>query len=612
MTLRARDLFRPTTATPPPGPYDTRGPSAPSARARPARTAPSDVALIRKPWPQDAGQSARPAFVGPGARTYGELAAQVAAVASGLLGLGAEVGDRVAIWADKQPRYAEAILAALHAGCAYVPLDGGQPVARVRTILADAEPVVLVTDSRRLTALADRPLPASVRAVVLTDDEPPRPDGGGPDRTRRRAPSGGAPRPPAVQGWSAFTSSAAGHVVLLPSLERDDLAAILYTSGSTGTPKGVRITYRNLACFIRWAREELDVGPGDVFAGHASFNFDLSTFDLFTALSAGAGLWIVPDAATRDVGALAAGIRAHGVSVWYSVPSVLHLLTASGALTADTARSLRYVLFAGEVFPMPQLRALAARLAPDTGLYNLYGPTETNVCTYHRVRAQDLSRHEPVPIGTPLPGAEVSVVDDAGRVVTGPDAFGELVVEGDCVTPGYWRRESEPAAASHRRGRHHTGDLVGLDDGALVYRGRKDRMVKLAGHRVELGEIEAAVLRHPGIAHAAVVVTAGGTGSDTGNGSPTGPDAGNGSPSGSGTGDGSSVALYFTLSGSTPRPGLIELKRHCARYLPRYMVPRTATCLDELPRNANGKTDYRRLGGAAPAPATAPRAVPGK
>ncbi|WP_239589898.1 amino acid adenylation domain-containing protein [Streptomyces aureoverticillatus] len=563
----------------------------------PDHTRLSDVALIRGPWPQSAEQAARPALVGPGGRTYEQLAAHVAAVAAGLLGLGAEVGDRVAIWTDKQARYAEAILAALHAGCAYVPLDGGQPVARVETILADAEPVALVTDRGRLAALAGRPLPASVRVVVLTDE--------GPAEETVPEPASGTAAVPVIE-WSAFTSSAAGHVVLLPPLERDDLAAILYTSGSTGTPKGVRVTYRNLACFIRWARDELDVGPGDVFANHASFNFDLSTFDLFTALSAGAGVWIVPDAQTRDVGALAAGIREHRVSVWYSVPSVLHLLTVSGALTDETVRGLRYVLFAGEVFPIPQLRSLYEQLVPGTGLYNLYGPTETNVCTYHRVRPGDLSRHEPVPIGTALPGAKVSVVDDAGRALPGPGAFGELVVEGDCVTPGYWRRDSEPAAAGHRRGRHATGDLVSQEDGALVYRGRKDRMVKLAGHRVELGEIEAAVLRHPGIAQAAAVVPdpAGGSGTSDPDGSDTG---------GSGTGgSGTGIALYFTLNGRTPRPGLIELKRHCARYLPRYMVPRTATCLDELPRNANGKTDYQRLGGAAPASAPAPRAVPGE
>ncbi|QDQ14789.1 amino acid adenylation domain-containing protein [Streptomyces spectabilis] len=538
------------------------------------RAALSDVALIRKPWPLDAEQSARPAFVGHRPRTYGAFAAHVAAVASGLLGVGAAVGDRVAIWLDKQPRYAEAILGALHAGCAYVPLDGGQPVARVETILADAEPVALFTDRRRLAALSGRQLPSSLRVIVLADE-------------REEAPADVPPHTPGapLHDWAAFTSAAAGHVVLLPHLERDDLAALLYTSGSTGTPKGVRISYRNLAAFIRWAREELDVGSGDVFAGHASFNFDLSTFDLFTALSVGAAVWIVPDEQARDVGALAAGIREHGVTVWYSVPSVLHLLTVSGALTPETARGLRYVLFAGEVFPMPHLRALAALLPDTAGLYNLYGPTETNVCTYHRVRPDDLSRQEPVPIGTPLPGARVSVVDAAGRVVTGQDACGELVVEGDCVTPGYWRRESEPAAAGHRQGRHATGDLVSHDGTSLVYRGRKDRMVKLAGYRVELGEIEAAVLRHPGVAQAAVVA-----------------EARDGEPV---------IALYFTLSGRTPRPGLIELKRHCAQHLPRYMLPRTATCLDELPHNANGKTDYHRLGGATPAPARARRAEPG-
>ncbi|MFD9076665.1 AMP-binding protein, partial [Streptomyces lasiicapitis] len=192
----------------------------------PDHTRLSDVALIRGPWPQSAEQAARPALVGPGERTYEQLAAHVAAVAAGLLGLGAEIGDRVAIWTDKQPRYAEAILAALHAGCAYVPLDGGQPVARVETILADAEPVALVTDRGRLAALAGRPLPASVRVVVLTDE--------GPAEETGPEPASGAAAVPVIE-WSAFTSSAAGHVVLLPPLERDDLAAILYTSGSSGT-----------------------------------------------------------------------------------------------------------------------------------------------------------------------------------------------------------------------------------------------------------------------------------------------------------------------------------------------------------------------------------------
>ncbi|MFJ9538360.1 D-alanine--poly(phosphoribitol) ligase [Streptomyces sp. NPDC101225] len=536
----------------------------------------SDVALIRLPQSLSTEQAARPALVGERTVTYGELQAQVASVAAGLLGAGAVVGDRVAIWMDKQPRYAEAVLGTLQAGCAYVPLDGGQPAERVRTILADCEPVALFTDSHHWERLAGHELPGSLRTVVVCHGTAHAP--------RHPLPAADGGRVP-PQTWEGFAAGAARHIVFLPALDRDDLASILYTSGSTGTPKGVRITYRNLAAFIRWARAELLVGPDDVFANHASFNFDLSTFDLFTALSVGARVWIVADDQARDAGALAAGIREHGVTVWYSVPSVLHLLTVSGALTPRTAHALRYVLFAGEVFPVQQLRALAALLPPEARLYNLYGPTETNVCTYHRVRPEDLTRDEPVPIGRPVTGARVSVVGEDGRVAEGPDAFGELVVEGDCVTPGYWRRESEPAAADHWKGRHATGDLVSYEEGALVYRGRKDRMVKLSGYRVELGEIEAAVLRHPDISAAAVVV-------DT-------------------RGAERRIALYYTLRGGGRGPGLMEIKRHCARHLPRYMLPQTAARLDELPRNANGKTDYGRLRGTAGRTRPA-RALPGK
>ncbi|MFC5718662.1 D-alanine--poly(phosphoribitol) ligase [Streptomyces gamaensis] len=507
------------------------------------------VIRLRRDFPAE--HDARPAFVGPEPLTYAEFTARVDALSSRLLDLGLQAGDRAAIWMDKHPRYAEAIVATVQAACAYVPVDGGAPPARVRAILADAEPVVLFTDARHLALLEGQTLPASLKAVVTTGEAGATSVGGVP-----------------VHTWADFARTTAGRITIMPVLQPCDLAAILYTSGSTGVPKGVQITHRNLANFIGWARAELDVGADDVFANHASFNFDLSTFDLFVALSVGAAVWIVEDSRARDVAALADGIREHGVTVWYSVPSILHLLTASGVLTDDVTASLRYVLFAGEVFPIPQLRAFADRLPAHTALYNLYGPTETNVCTYHRVRPKDLERDTPVPIGRPVPGACVSVVDD-GRAVELPGAVGELIVEGDCVTPGYWRRADEPAAALHCQGRHPTGDLVTYEDGLLVYRGRKDRMVKLHGYRVELGEIEAAVLRHPAIAEAAVLV-AGGDGT-------------------------AHIALYYTLRPGALRPGLVQIKQHCARLLPRYMLPRTATRLDELPHNANGKTDYRQL-----------------
>lgn len=526
---------------------------------------PSRPSVIRLSPELARAHADRPALVGQEPLSYAQFSRRVDALAARLLDIDVQVGDRVAIWMDKKPRYAEAIFAALHAGCAYVPLYGGQPAHRVATILTDSEPSVLCTDAHRLDALAECELPRSLKVIIV---DAPR----APEETAASEPPG---LPRTVGGvpvfrWTYFVGAAAGRVALLPALRPDDLAALLYTSGSTGTPKGVRLTHRNIAAFVGWSREEFDVGPDDVFANHASFNFDLSTFDLFVALTVGAAVWIVGDEQARDVTVLTEGIRTHGVTVWYSVPSILHLLASADVLTEATTRTLRYVLFAGEEFPLPQLRALAVRLGENTALYNLYGPTETNVCTFHRVRPEDLERDLPLPIGRPVSGARLTVVDHEGRVVRAPGTLGELIVEGDCVTPGYWRRDEEPAAADHCHGRHPTGDLVSYDvEGLLVYRGRRDRMVKLSGYRIELGEIEAAVLAHPDITDAAVTVRRDGARSR--------------------------LELFYTLRMGAARTNLLQIKKHCAQRLPVYMLPHSATRLEELPRNANGKTDYRRL-----------------
>ncbi|MFG1796237.1 amino acid adenylation domain-containing protein [Nocardia sp. NPDC049149] len=536
-----------------------------------------DDRVIRLPDIESDDHGARSALVGRRTVTYRELADTVDRLAARLRELGAAPGDRVVIWMAKGPEFAQAILAALQAGCAYVPVDGGHPAARLDAILSDTEPIALFTDARHLRLRTDPALPESVRSVVVVGEEHEvRPS----IAHARDAPlSDNRTAVPTVT-WAEFLGTPHDDAPLSApptDITPDGLAAILYTSGSTGAPKGVQISHRNLMAFIDWARRELAVGPDDVFANHASFNFDLSTFDLFVALSVGAAVWIVEDGEARDIAALAAGIREHRVTVWYSVPSILMLLTASCALTPEVIRSLRYVLFAGEVYPTPRLRELAAALADSVHppvLYNLYGPTETNVCTFHRVTDTDLLTDDPVPIGLPVGNAELLIVDADGRRLETPDAVGELVVQGDCVTPGYWRRDSEPAAEQHRHGRHPTGDLVALVDGRLVYRGRKDRMVKLSGYRIELGEIESMVLRHLSIDAAAVVVL--------------------------GTGAKARLALFYTVRAGAPEPTLIDIKEHCARHLPRYMVPRTVTRMTALPRNGNGKIDYRSFAEVPP------------
>lgn len=493
----------------------------------------------------------RLAFVDPDDISFGQFYQAVRQRAAHFARHGTQHGDRVAIWLPKCQDYALSLYAAMEIGAVYVPLDGTQPAERARKILDSAEPTVLVTDAAHFRAL-DGWQRDTLKLILIVDDVP-----------CDYAPVGNT----AIMKVAAIQPA----VELPPPFAAgvDDLAAILFTSGSTGVPKGVQISYGNLHSFIAWALAEFKMTPHDVFANHAGFHFDLSTFDYFVAAAVGGAVWIVREEEQRDLAALIAGIRRHKVSVWYSVPSALALLAGSGELTSEVTASLRHVLFAGEVFPIRQLQALKSCLPATCALYNLYGPTETNVCLYYHVREDDMARDKPVYIGSTLPGVIAEILDADGQPVSGEHAIGELVVSGACVTPGYWRRQEPANYVNHLHGRHATGDLVGIENGFLYYHGRKDRMLKLNGNRIELGEIEAVLGAMPGIAEVAIVAEC--------------------------AGDTQHIVAYYTLRHAGERLGVLDIKSYCSARLPRYMIPRLARQLEELPKNANGKIDYRAL-----------------
>jgi amino acid adenylation domain-containing protein len=481
--------------------------------------------------------------------SYSELDTRSSQLARLLRERGVERGDRVGLFFPKAVESVVAMLGVLKAGAVYVPLDAHAPARRVAAIAEDCGIRALVTTAERLRTLP--PLP--VDCAVLVSGEP---------QSASEIP------------WSALESFPA--VPPPESAIESDLAYILYTSGSTGQPKGVMLTHRNALTFVDWCAATFRVGPDDRLSNHAPLHFDLSVFDVYNTLAAGATVSMIHEEITVFPQRLAALIEEHGITVWYSVPSALVYLLLHGDLHARDLDRLRLVLFAGEVFPMKYLRQLAD-LLPRAELYNLYGPTETNVCTYHRVDRWKLAGQDRLPIGRACANTEVVALDDEGRPVP-PGGTGELFVRGPSVTPGYWgdaektRRALVDDPRPPRRGErlYRTGDLVTPDEqGEYLFLGRRDSQVKSRGYRIELGDIEAALYAHPAVVEAAVIAI---------------PD----------DDIGSRLRAFVALrAGETVSAA--ALQTHCAGRVPRYMVPERIEVRAELPKTSTGKTDRTRL-----------------
>ena len=353
-----------------------------------------------------------------------------------------------------------------------------------------------------------------------------------------------------------------------PTIRPDDLAYILYTSGSTGRPKGVCISHGNAIAFVDWAVDALAARETDRFASHAPFHFDLSVLDLYAAFSVGAAVCLVPEGAAYAAEHLVRFIRDERITVWYSVPSAITLMMEHGGLLTEPPDSLRVLLFAGEPFPMKHLRRLREAW-PRLTMWNLYGPTETNVCTAYEVGSPIDPAWTSIPIGRAVSGDRVwAMTADGGEAQIGEE--GELMVQGPTVFPGYWGQTPRSGEA------YGTGDIVRVGgDGDFHFLGRRDNMVKVRGHRVELGEIESALLQHLSVQEAAAVVV----------------------------GEGLTARLVVFLGiGELAAPTLLDIKRLCAQRLPRYMIPDDAVSMVDLPRNRNGKVDRRALAAAIASP----------
>ncbi len=484
--------------------------------------------------------------------SYRELEEQSNQLAHLLREHGLRKGDRVGIYFPKAVESVVSMFGVLKAGGVYVPLDPQQPAQRIQYIIENCGIRALITTREKLHNLATETV-EKLEFNVFTD----------------RVNGKGTTVPGIPWEEVAGFPGAAPEDLQSTTL---DLAYILYTSGSTGRPKGVMLSHQNALTFIEWCADTFRIRPEDHLTSHAPLHFDLSVFDVYNAIEAGAAVYMVPEDALLFPASLAKFLAEQRISVCYAVPSALVHLVLHGNVKAQNLGNLRLVLFAGEVFPIKYLRQLA-ELLPAVDLYNLYGPTETNVCTYYRVDRPKLASMEKIPIGRACGNTEVFAVDEQDHFVQ-PGQTGELYVRGPSVTCGYWGDAEKTRQMvvpnrfqpNYEEKMYRTGDLViPRDDGDYDFVGRRDSQIKSRGYRIELGEIEAALLSHPSVKEVAVVAI---------------PDE-----------EVSNRIKAVVAAHNGDKLTAAQLQQHCAQRVPRYMIPDLIEFRETLPKTSTGKLD---------------------
>lgn len=487
--------------------------------------------------------------------TYRTLDKRANQIAHYLVEGGVEPNDRICIFTGKNEHAYAALLGTLKAGACWVPIGFGQPRERLCKLVQKIDPKFIIADDMtlfeacKLRDTCDDVLPI----LILNSDQSNSSKHIGSDSDLGAYSS----EKPVIQGRS-----------------EDDLAYIIFTSGSTGMPKGVMVLHRNIVQFLGLCHDFFNVDEGSRFAHHSDLTFDPSLFDLFYGWSR-IGTVIPFDRPSYRINPTLF-LKKFKINIWFSVPSAISGIVESGGLEEEAIQSIKHLLLTGEVIQGNLVRQWYDA-NPTIKIYNVYGTTETAIISHWYLIPRDFDPDKPVPVGSLLPGFRTYLM--SGNDLVPPGGVGECLDYSAQISPGYWADEEETIARFVRNPLdprmpqvwYRSGDLLRLrTDGLYEYLGRVDNQVKIRGHRIELGEVENTLEKHPLVAEAAVIK----------GGSKDRPN------------EARLIAYIAGREGATEK----KLRLYLEEHLPRYMIPLNFIIGNlPLPRNNNGKIDRASL-----------------
>ena len=478
--------------------------------------------------------------------TYAELYNHSQRLIQVLLQEGCKKGDVIAIGNTKRVLSYSLMLAALQIGVAYINIDVTSPIERTKRILDVAKPLLIFYDDPNLLEEMEKLADATQCNLRALDEN-------------------------TLPVLDAEMLTIQGDLV--NAVDGACIAYIMYTSGSTGIPKGVAVTHANLTHFIAWAQNCFSVKTSDIFANLSPMYFDNSVFDFYSALFSGASLVPISKEMLNQPYELIPFVDKMSCSIWFCVPSLLMYLMSMKAFSLSPLKTIRSISFGGEGYPKIELKKLYDMFHQTAQLVNVYGPTEcTCICSAHKLGEEDFASLDGLPtLGKLNQNFDYMILDEDSNESTN----GELCLIGPNVAAGYYNDEERTSKSfftlttpnRYMKRMYKTGDLVREETGKLFFIGRKDNQIKHMGYRIELEEIENALISFSKINQAAAIYNK----------------------------ESLTHGKILAFCASQNDIDVINIKNYIETLLPTYMMPHKIYILDKLPVNANGKVDKQAL-----------------